>query len=153
MNTLSKQRRMAVVSSLVEGNSVRATSRMTAVSKDAVLKLLFDIGTACAEYQNTAIRNVACKRVQCDEIWSFCYAKQKNVPEEHQGKFGFGDVRTWVALCADTKLVLAWRVGARNAWHAQHFMYDVAARLKNRVQLTTDGHRVYLDAVELAVRG
>jgi IS1 family transposase len=150
MNKSSQQRRFAVITSLVEGNSVRATSRMTGVSKDAVLKLLFDVGSACAEYQSKVIRNLTCKRVQCDEIWSFCYAKEKNVPEELKGKYGFGDVWTWVAMDAQTKLIICWRVGGRTAWHAQHFMYDVAARLKNRVQLTTDGLRTYLDAVDLA---
>lgn len=150
MNTLITAKRIQVVSSLVEGNSVRATSRMTGVSKDAILKLLFDVGTACAKYHDKTVRNLTCKRIQSDEAWSFCYAKQKNVPTALQNKFGYGDVWTWVALCAETKLVVAWHVGGRNAWHAQHFMYDVAARLRNRVQLTTDGHRVYLDAVDLA---
>jgi IS1 family transposase len=94
--------------------------------------------------------NLPCKRVQCDEIWSFCYAKEKNVPEDLRGKHGFGDVWTFVAICADTKIVPCWRVGDRDAWNAQHFMYDLAKRLASRVQLTTDGHRVYLQAVEQA---
>lgn len=150
MNRLSKGKQAQVISSLVEGNSLRATARMCGVNVNTVMWLLGDVGKVCAAYQDRAIRNLTCKRVQCDEIWSFCYAKEKNVPQEKKGKFGFGDIWTWVALCADTKLVIAWRVGDRNAWHAQHFMYDVAARLSNRVQLTTDGHRVYLQAVEQA---
>lgn len=150
MNKLSKERQTQIVKALVEGNSLRATARMCGANVNTVMWLLEDIGRACAEYQNKALRNLTCKRIQCDEIWSFCYAKQKNVPDELQGKFGFGDVWTWVALDADTKLVVCWRVGGRNAWHAQHFMHDVASRLTNRVQLTTDGHRVYLDAVEAA---
>jgi IS1 family transposase len=150
MNRLSTPERAQLISALVEGNSLRATARMTGVAFNTVLKLLPEIGQACEEYQKRALRNLPCKRVQCDEIWSFCYAKEKNVPEEFRGKMGFGDVWTWVAICADTKLVPCWRVGYRNAWHAQHFMYDLASRLANRVQLTTDGHRVYLEAIELA---
>lgn len=150
MNRLKKEKQAQVVSALIEGNSLRATARMCEVNVNTVMWLLEDIGRACAEYQNNALRNLTCKRIQCDEIWSFCYAKQKNVPDELQGRFGFGDVWTWVAMCAETKLVVCWRVGGRNAWHAQHFMYDVKSRLANRVQLTTDGHRVYLDAIDLA---
>jgi IS1 family transposase len=150
MNNLPIERQIAVITALVEGNSIRATVRMTGVAKDTVTKLLARIGQACADYQDKALRNLTCKRVQCDEIWSFCYAKDKNVPADKRGQFGYGDVWTWTAICADTKLIPCWRVGRRNAWDAQHFMYDLAARLANRVQLTTDGHRVYLDAVDLA---
>jgi IS1 family transposase len=123
---------------------------MTGAAKNTVVKLLVEIGEACAAYQDKVLRNLPCKRIQCDEIWSFCYAKEKNVPGELRGKLGYGDVWTWTAICADTKIVPCWRIGGRNAWHAQHFMYDLAARLANRVQLTTDGHRVYLQAVEQA---
>lgn len=98
-------------------------------------------------YQRRVLINLNCRRLQCDEIWSFCYAKEKNVPDDLRGK-GYGDVWTWVGICADTKLVPCWRIGDRNAWDAQHFMYDLAACLSNRVQLTTDGHRVHLQAVE-----
>jgi len=150
MNRLSTQERAQIVSALVEGNSLRAISRMTGASKVTILKLLADLGKACAEYQEKALRNLTCKRIQCDEIWSFCYAKDKNVPEEKRGQFGFGDVWTWVALCADTKLVVTWAIGTRGAGTAYEFMHDLAARLANRVQLTTDGHRVYLQAVESA---
>lgn len=148
MDALPLERQTRVLSALVEGNSIRATVRMTGVAKNTVVKLLADLGTACAEYQRKTLRNLSCKRVQCDEIWSFCYAKEKNVPEDRRGKLGYGDVWTWTAICADTKLIICWRVGSRSAWDAQHFMYDLASRLKDRVQLTTDGHRPYLQAVE-----
>jgi IS1 family transposase len=150
MNRLTTEKRAQVISALVEGNSLRSVVRMTGAAMNTVLKLLAEVGQACAAYQDKAMRNLSCKHIQCDEIWQFCYAKDKNVPADKRGKFGFGDVWTWVALCADTKLVPCWRIGGRNAWHAQHFMYDLASRLANRVQLTTDGHRVYLNAVELA---
>jgi IS1 family transposase len=150
MNNLPIERQTAVISALVEGNSIRSTVRMTGVAKDTVIKLLANIGRACADYQSNALRNLCCKRIQCDEIWSFCYAKEKNVPEELRGKFGYGDVWTWTALCADTKIVPCWLVGGRSAYYAQRFMFDLASRLASRVQLTTDGHRVYLDAVENA---
>jgi IS1 family transposase len=149
MNKLSKEKQAQIISALVEGNSLRATARMCDVAFNTVLKLMPEIGEVCENYQRRAFVNLSCKRLQCDEIWSFCYAKQKNVPKDLQGK-GYGDVWTWVAICADTKLVPCWRVGKRDAWTAQNFMHDLAARLANRVQLTTDGHRVYLDAVELA---
>ena len=121
---------------------------MTGVSKDAVLKLLFDMGAACAAFQNKALRNLTCKRIQCDEIWSFCYSKQKNVPFEKEGQFGYGDVWTWVAIDPETKLVASWLVGGRGANAARAFMNDLAGRLAHRIQLTTDGHRVYVEAVE-----
>lgn len=148
MNRITTEKRVQVISALVEGNSLRSIVRMTGVAMNTILKLLADVGKACAEYQSKTFRNLTCKRLQCDEIWQFCYAKEKNVPRELRGKFGFGDVWTWVALCADTKLVPCYRIGGRNAWHAQHFMHDLASRLANRIQLTTDGHRVYLQAVE-----
>ncbi len=115
---------------------------------NTALKLLADVGQASLEYQNKAMRNLSCKRIQCDEIWQFCYAKQKNVPADKQGRFGYGDVWTWVALCADTKIVPSWMIGGRDAGTAFAFMSDLAGRLSNRVQLTTDGHRAYLSAVE-----
>jgi IS1 family transposase len=123
---------------------------MTGVAKNTVVKLLADAGQACLEYQDKTLRNLPCKRIQCDEIWSFCYAKEKNLPEKLRGKSGYGDVWTWTALCADTKLVPCWLVGGRSAHCANHFISDLASRLAHRVQLTTDGHRVYLDAVERA---
>jgi len=150
MNRLSREKRAAVVAALVEGNSIRATARMTDVSKPTILKLLADLGPACAEYMDAIIRNVRARRVQVDEIWQFVYAKAKNVPEEKRGTFGYGDVWTWAALDADTKMILSWRVGPRNLATAYDLMHDLAERVSNRVQLTTDGHKVYLDAVESA---
>lgn len=121
---------------------------MCDVAFNTVLKLLPEIGNACADYQDKALRNLNCKRVQCDEIWSFVYAKEKNVPAEKKGQFGFGDVWTWVAIDADTKLVPSFMVGNRDSRSAKMFMDDLAGRLSSRVQLTTDGHRAYLEAVE-----
>jgi IS1 family transposase len=148
MNRLSKEQRVKIIAALVEGNSLRATARMSDVAFNTVLKLLPTIGRACMEYQEKALRNLTCKRIQCDEIWSFCYAKEKNVPEDKRGQFGYGDVWTWVAIDPDSKLVASFMVGTRGARTAKAFMDDLASRLINRVQLTTDGHRVYLQAVE-----
>ena len=121
---------------------------MTGVSNPTILKLLSDVGKVCAEYQDKALRNLSCKRIQCDEIWSFCYAKEKNVPESKRGKFGYGNVWTWTAICADTKLVPCWLVAERNAAATHAFIHDLSMRLAHRIQLTTDGHRAYLEAVE-----
>jgi hypothetical protein len=150
MNKLSSAKRTAVVAALVEGNSIRATARMTNVSKPTILKLLADLGEACSRYQDVTLRELKCRRIQCDEIWQFCYAKAKNVPADKRGQFGYGDVWTWVAIDADTKLIPSWRVGTRDLGTAYDFMHDLADRLANRVQLTTDGHKVYLEAVESA---
>lgn len=150
MKRLKRAQRVAVVAALVEGNSLRSTVRMTDVSMPTVLKLLADMGAVCARYQDEHLRNLPCKRVQADEVWSFCYAKQKNVPEDKRGVFGYGDVWTWVAPDADTKLVPSWRVGPRDLATAYDFMHDLADRLSRRVQLTTDGFKVYLEAVESA---
>ena len=150
MNKLSRDKQAQVVSSLVEGNSIRATCRMTGVAKNTVVKLLIALGKTCAEYQDEAFKNLPCKHIQCDEIWSFCYAKEKNVPKSKKGQFGYGDVWTFTALCADTKLVPSWLIGKRDLLNAIIFMKDLAGRLKNRVQLTTDGHKMYLEAVESA---
>jgi len=148
MNRLSVERQTQIVAALVEGNSLRATSRMTGAAKNTVVKLLVDLGTACSEYQDRALRNLTCSRIQCDEIWSFCYAKQKNVPEEFKGQFGFGDVWTWAAIDADTKLVPSWMVGNRDLETALAFTRDLASRLSHRVQITTDGRKTYLEAIE-----
>ena len=123
---------------------------MTGTAKGTVLKLLEAVGKACAEYQDRVLRNLSCKRLQCDEIWAFCYAKEKNVPKDKRGQFGFGDAWTFASLCADSKLVPSWRIGRRDLQNATIFMKDLAGRLKNKVQLTTDGHKMYLDAVENA---
>lgn len=148
MNRLSKEKQKQIIASLIEGTSIRATCRMTDTAKGTVLKLLADVGKAYKEYQDKVLRDLPCKKIQCDEIWSFCYAKDKNVPEEKQGKFGYGDIYTWTAICADTKLVPCWFIGRRDYLSARLFIQDLAKRLVGRVQLTTDGHRAYLQAVE-----
>ena len=147
MNKLSVEDRKQIVAALVEGNSLRAISRMTGASRNTINKLLIDLGTACSVYQDKAFRKLPCKRIQCDEIWSFVGCKQKNVTPENREN-GWGDVWTWVSLCPDTKLVPCWFVSSRDAGAAYHFMHDLAGRLANRVQLTTDGHKAYLSAVE-----
>jgi IS1 family transposase len=153
MNKLSTADRVRIVSALVEGVGVNATCRITGFAKNTVLKLLRDLGVACAAYHDEHVQHLLTKRVQCDEIWSFCYAKQKNVPTAMQGKYGVGDVWTWTAIDAETKLIVSWLVGLRDGGYATEFMKDVPARLARRVQLTTDGHRAYLDAVEDAFGG
>jgi IS1 family transposase len=149
MNKLTIADRVRVISCLVEGNSIRATVRMTGVAKNTVTKLLVDIGNACSIYQDKVMRNLKCQRIQCDEIWAFCGSKEKNTSPEKK-KQGCGDVWTWTALCPDTKLIACWFVGDRSAGSAYHFIHDLQERLANRVQLTTDGHRAYLSAVESA---
>ena len=153
MNRLSTDRRTAIVSALVEGNSVRATARMTDTAFNTVLRLVVDLGVACRTYLDVTMRDLPCRRLQADEIWQFCYAKDKNLPESMRGHPGVGSVWTWVALDADTKLVPAFLVGGRDAGCAWEFMHDLAARLRHRVQLTTDGHAAYLSAVEGAFGG
>lgn len=148
MNRLSLEDRTRILGCLTEGMSMRATSRLVDVSINTVTKLLVDVGTACSAYQFQTLRNLPCKRIQCDEIWSFCYAKQKNVPADMKGQEGVGDVWTWTALCADTKLVPSWLVGRRDAYFAHMFMNDLASRVPGRMQLTTDSHKPYLQAVE-----
>jgi len=148
MNKLSTAERVRVVAALVEGNSIRSTVRMTGTAKNTVAKLLVELGAACDRFQNEVLRNLPCKRIQCDEIWSFVYAKQKNVPRAKAAPEDAGDVWTWTALDADTKLVPCWRLGTRDAGTATEFIGDLASRLANRVQLTTDGHKVYVNAVE-----
>jgi IS1 family transposase len=150
MNRLKKGQQALVVKSLVEGNSIRTTARMTGVARMTVEKLLRDLNAACSRYQDEHLRNLNCKRLQCDEIWSFVYAKHKNAPAEKQGQFGYGDVWTWVAIDADSKLAVSWIVGNRSAATAFALMDDLASRLDQRIQLTTDGHRAYLDTVENA---
>jgi IS1 family transposase len=153
MNRLSTADRVRVVSALVEGNSLRGTARMTGVARMTVEKLLRDLGQACAIYHDEHVYGLTCHRIQCDEIWSFCYAKQRNVPDELRHVFGYGDIWTWTALDADTKLIVAYLVGDRTTRTATAFMTDVAHRVRNRVQLTTDGHRAYLTAVDIAFEG
>src|SRR3990172_8086079 len=148
MNKLSPERRAQVISALVECNSIRATCRMTGAAKGTVLKLLADVGEVCRDYQDKHVRKLTTRRVQCDEIWAFCHSKEKNVPEEKKGQFGYGDVWTWTAIDADSKLVISWCIGGRDSYTGLAFMQDVARRVSQRVQLTTDGHKVYLDVVE-----
>lgn len=136
-----------LTSLVAEGNSLRSATRLSGVSINTVSKLLVDVGTACQKNHDEHVCNLKTKRVQADEIWSFVYAKAKNVPEEKRG-FGVGDVWTWTAMDADSKLMISYLVGSRDAGYAFQFMSDVASRLSNRVQLTTDGHRAYLEAVE-----
>jgi IS1 family transposase len=146
MNYLSIAAKSRIVSALVEGNSIRSIVRMTGFSHNTVVKLLVDLGQACDAYHDKNVRNVASKRVQCDEIWSFVGAKAKNVPREKDGEWG--DVWTWTALDADTKLMISYAVGNRGAETAKYFMEDLALRVASRIQITTDGHRVYAQAIE-----
>jgi IS1 family transposase len=147
MNRLPLEKRTQILGLLVEGNSLRATSRLADVSINTVTKLLVDLGAACAEYHDSHVRDVPAQRIQCDEIWCFVGAKAKNVTPEKQAQ-GWGDTWTWTALDADSKLCVSYRIGGRDGAIAYEFMQDLADRLANRVQLTTDGHRVYLNAVE-----
>jgi IS1 family transposase len=149
MNRLSTEERKQVVAALVEGNSLRAVTRMTGVHRTTVMKLLVDLGAACSAYQDKAFRNLQCKRIQCDEIWSFVGAKEKNCTP-HMKAHRAGDVWTWVALDPDSKLVPCWFIGNRNANAAYHFLHDLKERLANRVQLTSDGHKPYIYGVSYA---
>jgi IS1 family transposase len=144
---LAIARRAQIVSCLCEGMAVRATSRITGADKKTILRLLADLGEACPDYLDRTLVDLPCKRVQCDEIWAFCYAKEKNLPTEMKGKPGVGSIWTWTAIDADTKLVPSFHVGTRDAACAYEFMSDLASRLRGRIQLTTDGLGVYLNAV------
>ena len=147
MNKLTTADRVRVIAALVEGMSIRATVRMTGVAKNTIVKLLADLGEACQRYHDEHVRNLKTKRVQSDEIWSFVGAKQKNVAADKQKEFGRGDVWTWTAIDADSKLIICWHLGRRDVGHAKEFMFDLADRLAERIQLTTDGLRSYPDAV------
>jgi IS1 family transposase len=151
MNRLSIDDRSRVVSCLVEGNSIRATVRITGVAKKTVSRLANELGYACERFSDNIMRDLPCTQIQCDEIWSFCYAKAKNVPLHLRGS-GAGDVWTWVAIDPDTKLIPAWYIGDRTAESAYPFMRSVQKRLRNRVKLSTDGHRAYLIAVQAALQ-
>jgi IS1 family transposase len=154
MNRLDASRRVQIVSSLIEGNSLRSTSRMTGVAINTVVKLAIDAGAACSEYQDRVMRNLTSKRIQVDECWAFCYAKAKNVTPEIAAKHPYaGDVWTWAAIDADSKLIPCWAIGPRDGVTARIFVNDLADRLADRVQLTSDGLRVYLEAVERAFKG
>lgn len=147
MNRLNTERRKNVIHCLVEGSGIRTTVRLTGVAKNTIVKLLADLGCACSAYHNKNVRNLRVRRLQCDEIWSFVGAKKKNATPEKKGE-GWGDVWTWTAIDADTKLCVSWLVGGRDAGWAMEFMQDCANRISGRVQVTTDSHRAYLDTVE-----
>ncbi len=147
MNKLSTTKRAQILYALCEGTSVNATARQTGASKVTILKLLAEVGTAVLDYQRATLVNLPCTQIQADEIWSFVGCKEKNVPRDEKGR-GRGDAWTWTAICADTKLIPCWHVGSRDAESGRLFMEDLASRLAHRVQLTTDGHKAYLSAVE-----
>jgi len=153
MNRLPIEKRAQILNLLVEGNSMRATSRIADVSINTVTKLLEDVGAACLAFQDETIRNIKSKRVQCDEIWSFCYSKEKNVAPEDKGVLGHGDAYTWTAIDPDSKLCISWLVGRRDGEYAEAFIADLASRLAGRIQLTTDGHGPYIGAVEKVFGG
>ena len=148
MNRLSTAKRAEIVRCLVEGSSINATCRMTGAAKMTVLKLLRDLGEATSRYQDAALRNLPCERIQADELWAFCHAKAKNVPEQHRGQFGYGDVWTWTALDPDTKLMVTWLVGDHGDEDADAFLSDLKERVTSRLQLSTDGNLLYSGAVE-----
>lgn len=148
MNRLSREKRVSIVAALVEGCSIRATARMCRASKNTVLKLLAAVGTIAAEEHHARVRGLTSRRIQVDEIWAFVGMKQKNVPAEQKGDYGVGDVWTWTAIDADTKLCASYLVGLRDSGYATAFIDDLEYRLANRVQLTSDGHKCYLEAVE-----
>ena len=147
MNKLPLEKRAQILGMMVEGMAIRAISRMTGASKNTIVKLLADAGAACSAYQDEHVRGLKSKRLQLDEIWSFVGAKEKNVPKDQKGQ-GRGDVWTWTALDADTKLIASWMVGDRSADTGREFVCDLASRLTNRVQITTDGHKAYLESME-----
>ena len=149
MKRLTMEQKTRVVAALVEGNSIRSTVRMTGVAKNTVIKLVLDLADACAAYHDRAVRNLLVRRLQCDEIWQFVGSKARNTRPEKKA-IGWGDVWTWTALDADTKLCVSYLVGGRDLGWAKEFMEDCASRIRNRVQITTDGHKAYLDAVENA---
>lgn len=148
MNLLPIEKRVQISNLLVEGVSMRAVSRVADCLINTVTKLLEDVGTACAVYQDQHIRSIKARQVQCDEIWGFCYSKEKNAAPADKGVLGYGNVYTWTGMDADSKLMVSYMAGKRDADCANAFMEDLASRLATRVQLTTDGHRPYLEAVE-----
>lgn len=150
MNRLSRKERAQIIALLVEGNSIRATSRLSGFAQNTIMKLLRDLGEVCAEYQDRTLRDLHTTSVECDEIWAFCHAKERNVPEEHRGEFGYGDVWTWTAIDQDSRLIVSWLVGTREVDDALAFTMDLRSRLASRVQITTDGHLGYLTAIERA---
>lgn len=145
---MNMEEKVRVVACLVEGNSLRSTVRMTGIHRTTIQKLLVELGAACSVYQDKVMRNLKCRRLQCDEIWAFVGCKEKNATPEAKAKNGWGNVWTWTAMDAETKLVPCWFVGSRDGGSAYHFIHDLAGRLASRIQLTTDGHKPYVEAVE-----
>lgn len=150
MNLLDQKKRVQVLQTLVEGVSIRSTERLTGVARNTISKLILDVGYASRHFQDITLIDLACKRIECDEIWSFVYAKEKNLPDRFKGQMGYGSVWTWTAICPDTKIVPTWLVGERTTDDAKLFMNDLAYRLSNKVQLTTDGFKSYPEAVSEA---
>ena len=150
MNKLSDAKRAQILHCLVEGNSILATSRLMDVEKRTVLRLLCNVGEACGNYLDVTMRDLPCKRIQVDEAWTFCLMKEKRVPDKHKGELGYGDVYVWTALCPDTKIIPTFLVGRRDVSYADMFATDLALRLINRVQITSDGYRPYIEAIEKA---
>jgi len=148
MNQLATEKRAQIMALLVEGVSIRAIERLTGFSRNTVLKLISTVGLQCMKYQDRIFNNLTCKRIEVDEIWTFCKMKEKKVPAERKGEVGLGDIYTWVAFCPDTKIVPCYLVGQRDLEHAKDFIDDLASRLKHRVQLTSDGYKPYLEAIE-----
>ncbi len=150
MNRLSTERRGQIIGCLTEGMSIRATTRVTGAAKNTVTNLLVDLGQACGEYMDGEFQNLGCKLIECDEIWSFCYSKQKNIPDEHQGEYGYGDVWTWTAIDAETKLVPSWLVGERTTEDCYAFLSDLRSRLLpgQHIQITADGFGAYPPVVD-----
>ena len=147
MNKLSTAERTQVLAALVEGNSINSTVRMTGISKPTILKLIAEFGTFCRQFHDERVRGLESRRVQCDEIWAFCYCKRNNTPEQLQGVFGFGAVWTWTAIDADTKLMVDWMIGQRDAFAANDFMRSLAPRFNRTIQITTDGLNAYVGAI------
>jgi IS1 family transposase len=147
MNRLSLEERVRILSALVEGNSIRGTSRMTGAAKGTILSLLASVGDACDRFQDDTLRNLACQRVQCDEIWAFCHAKERNIPLQDKGD-GVGDMWTWVGIDADSKLVMSWHLGKRTREDAVAFVGDLASRIDSRLQVSTDGFGIYGEPME-----
>jgi hypothetical protein len=153
MNRLTTEKRAQIIGCLTEGMSIRGTVRITGAAKNTITKLTVDLGAACSAYQDQALRDLPCKTIEADEIWSFCYAKAKNVPDEYKDTFGYGDVWTWVAICADTRLAVSWLVGERTTMDCWTFLADVKQRVQGRIQLSTDAHQSYRGAVGMVFGG
>jgi IS1 family transposase len=152
-NALDPAKQAAIVTALCEGNSTRATSRLVGVSYDTVAKLSLELGEECIRYMDEHLRNLPCRRLEADEVWAFCFCKAKNVPKGKEGILGFGDLWAFTGIDPETKLIPTFKIGHRDVEHATAFMHDLASRLAHRVTLVTDGHRMYLEAVEVAFGG